>query len=98
MALNQNLISATIKQYGTPLFQLEETIGTFDANTADITIVDDTTFMFQGYYVRLRNKNIEAGETTATEREWTLGQFVSTRDFEFNGTTYPAGRQVLMAF
>jgi hypothetical protein len=54
--------------------------------------------MLEGYYVRLRNKNIEAGETTATDREWTMAQFVSTREFDFNGTTYPAGRQVLMAF
>jgi hypothetical protein len=98
MALNLNLISASVKQYGTPLFQLEETIGTFDANTADVTVVDEHTFMFQGYYVRLRNKAIEDGHTTASDREWTMGQFVSTRDYEFNGTTYPAGRQVLMAF
>ena len=98
MALNLNLISASVKKYGTPLFQIEETIGTFTAQTEGVTIIDDTTFMLQGYYVRLRNKNIEAGETTATDREWTMAQFVSTREFEFNGTTYPAGRQVLMAF
>jgi hypothetical protein len=98
MALNINLISATVKKYGTPLFQLQETIGTFDAKTDGVEIIDDTTFLFQGYYVRLRNKNVEAGETTASDREWTMGQFIATRDYEFNGTTYEAGRQLLMAF
>ena len=92
MALNQALISSGVTQYGTPLFSLVNVIGTFRANDEGITVIDD------GYYVRIRSKILEDGFTTASDREWNMGEFESTREFEFNGTTYDAGRRVLFAY
>ena len=98
MALNQALISSGVTQYGTPLFSLVNAIGTFRANDEGITVIDDSTFLFDGYYVRIRSKILEDGFTTASDREWNMGEFESTREFEFNGTTYDAGRRVLFAY
>ena len=98
MALNRTLISSGVTQYGTPLFSLVNAIGTFRANDEGITVIDDSTFLFDGYYVRIRSKILEDGHTTASDREWNMGEFESTREFEFNGTTYDAGRRVLFAY
>lgn len=99
MALKFDLVSADVKQYGTPLFEQTTLIGTFSINDANVSAQDDSTFRFdEGYYAKVRTVALNAGHTTATDREWTLAEFRATREYEYDGTTYPAGRKVLMAY
>ena len=98
--LNQSLISADLKQYGTPLYELEAVLSTepIFMNHADITVVDDATFIVDGYYVRIRQKAIDAGITTASlEHGFTIGQYRATRDFEYEGKEIAKGTARLLA-
>jgi hypothetical protein len=96
MALLLNLASDAITKYGTPLFAPVTELGSFKPTAEQI--IDDTTFLVDGYYIRLRNSAVKEGITTASDREFTVAEFESTREYEYDGTTYPAGRRVLMAW
>lgn len=98
--LNASLISADLKQYGTPLYELEAVLSTepIFMNHADITVVDEATFIIDGYYVRIRQKAIDAGITTANvEHPFTIGQYRATRDFEYEGKQIAKGTARLLA-
>ena len=98
--LKQGLIAADLKQYGTPLYELETVLSTEPVfmNHADVTVVDDATFMIDGYYIRIRQKAIDAGITTANvEHPFTIGQYRATRDFEYEGKQIAKGTPRLLA-
>lgn len=102
MALQLALISESITRYGEALFTLVNDAGTFGISDEGVTARDEHTFEFAFEGGRLiapiRSKLREEGVTTATDRVWQLGEFEATRDYEFNGTTYPKGKRVLFAF
>ena len=98
--LNASLLSSDLKQYGTPLYELEAVLSTepIFMNHADITVVDDATFIVDGYYVRIRQKALDAGITTASlEHGFTVGQYRATRDFEYEGKQIAKGTARLLA-
>lgn len=98
--LNKSLISADLKQYGTPLYELEAVLSTepIFMNHADITVVDEATFIVDGYYVRIRQKALDAGITTESlDHGFTIGQYRATRDFEYEGKQTAKGTARLLA-
>lgn len=98
--LNKSLISADLKQYGTPLYELEAVLSTepIFMNHADITVVDEATFIVDGYYVRIRQKALDAGITTENVKHgFTIGQYRATRDFEYEGREIAKGTARLLA-
>ena len=102
MALKLALISESITRYGEALFTLVNDAGTFGISDDGVIARDEHTFEFAFEGGRLiapiRSKLREDGVTTATDRDWQLGEFEATRDYEFNGTTYPKGKRVLFAY
>lgn len=102
MALQLALISESITRYGEALFTLVNDAGTFGITDDGVIARDEHTFEFAFEGGRLiapiRSKLREEGVTTATDRVWQLGEFEATRDYEFNGTTYPKGKRVLFAY
>ena len=102
MALQLALISDSITRYGEALFTLVNDAGTFGISDDGVIARDEHTFEFPFEGGRLiapiRSKLRDEGVTTATDRAWQLGEFVATRDYEFNGTTYPKGKRVLFAY
>lgn len=98
--LNQSLLSTDLKQYGTPLYELEAVVSNepIFMNDPEITVVDEATFIVDGYYVRIRQKAIDAGITTADIKHgFTIGQYRATRDFEYEGTEVAKGTVRLLA-
>ena len=99
MALQLPLISDSITRYGEALFVLVTDAGTFRNTDEGVTVRDDRTFAFEGGYIApIRSAELEKGFDTASDREWKLGEFEATRDYEFNGTEYPKGRRVLFVY
>lgn len=98
--LNASLISADLKQYGTPLYELEAVVTNEPVfmNDPAITVVDEATFIVDGYYVRIRQKAIDAGITTASvDHGFNIGQYRATRDFEYEGKQIAKGTARLLA-
>ena len=102
MGLNMSLVSADIKQYGTPLYALVKELGTF--STSEVTVIDANTFMNDGYYIRIRQSAIDAGHDTSDDSyTFTAGEFVAERDASGedgpNGAwTIAKGKRVLLAW
>ena len=89
MGLNLTLVSTDIKKYGAPLYALVKELGTFNASEA--TVIDANTFMSDGYYIRIRQTAIDAGEFVA-ERD-------ASGDDGPNGPwTVAKGKRVLLAW
>ena len=60
--------------------------------------MDDATFIVDGYYIRIRQKAIDAGITTAdVAHPFTIGQYRATRDFEYEGKQIAKGTARLLA-
>ncbi len=102
MGLKMNLVSADIKKYGAPLYALVNELGTFKASEA--TIIDDRTFLIDGYYIRVRQSAIDAGHDTSDDSyTFTAGEFVAERDASGeDGPNGPwsiaKGKRVLLAW
>ena len=101
MALTLN-ISDQIKRYGEALFAIVNDCGDFTIADEGVVARDEHSFQFNvggGIVIApIRSKLREEGVTTATDRAWRLGEFEATREYEFNGTTYPKGKRVLFAY
>ena len=97
-----NLVSADIKKYGAPLYALVNELGTFKASEA--TIIDDRTFLIDGYYIRVRQAAIDAGHDTSDDSyTFTAGEFEAERDASGeDGPNGPwsveKGKRVLLAW
>ena len=99
MALQLALISDSITRYGEVLFTLVNEAGTFRSTDAGVTVRDNKTFAFEGGYIApIRSAELEKGFDTASDREWKLGEFEASRDYEFNGVNYLKGRRVLFVY
>lgn len=102
MGLNLTLVSTDIKQYGAPLYAIVNELGTFTASEA--TVIDDRTFLIDGYYIRVRQASIDAGhDTSDADYTFTAGEFVAERDASGeDGPNGPwsiaKGKRVLLAW
>lgn len=102
MGLKMNLVSADIKKYGAPLYALVNELGTFKASEA--TIIDDRTFLIDGYYIRVRQSTIDEGHDTSDDSyTFTAGEFEAERDASGDdGPNGPwsiaKGKRVLLAW
>ena len=102
MGLNLALVSTDITKYGAPLYAIVNELGTFKAS--DATVVDDRTFLIDGYYIRVRQSAIDAGhDTSDVNYTFTAGEFEAQRDASGeDGPNGPwsiaKGKRVLLAW
>ena len=102
MGLNLALVSTSITQYGAPLYAIVNELGTFKASEA--TVIDDRTFLIDGYYIRVRQAAIDAGHDTSDDSyTFTAGEFEAQRDASGddgpNGAwSIEKGKRVLLAW